>query len=142
MFTNEQIGQRLEARRIELDLTMQEVASRVGVARSTVQRYEKGKISKIKLPVIESFAVALNVNPSWLIGKSEDKCAAQPENSRNTLSLEIRSSSNDALTQEEAELLRKYRRLDTRGKSAVMNVLNHEFDSLPGEKSDSVAKNA
>lgn len=142
MFTNEQIGRRLESRRLELNLTMQEVASRVGVARSTVQRYEKGKISKIKLPVIESFAAALSVNPSWLIGKTEDKCVVRTESGRSVISLEVRSLSNDVLTQEESELLRKFRSLDSRGKSAVWNVLNHEFESLPGEKANSASKEA
>ena len=76
MISNIEIGRRLEDRRLELRLTMDEVANMVGIAKSTVQRYEKGKIGKIKLPVIESFASALNVNPNWLIGKSNEKNVA------------------------------------------------------------------
>lgn len=46
------------------------------------------------------------------------------------------------LTRDEIDLIRKYRRLDDRGKSAVLNVLNHEYESLPGEKANSSLKEA
>lgn len=66
------IGNRIKQRRLSLGLTLGEVASKIGVAISTIQRYEAGTISKIKLPVIQAIAGALSVNPAWLIGKSED----------------------------------------------------------------------
>lgn len=46
------------------------------------------------------------------------------------------------LSAEEQDLLCKFRCLDDRGKSAVLNVLNHEYESLPGEKANSATKNA
>lgn len=46
------------------------------------------------------------------------------------------------LSSEEQDLIRKYRCLDDRGKSAVLNVLNHEYDSLPGEKAKTTPKEA
>lgn len=70
--TNLEIGIRIAERRMQLGLTMDDVAQKIGVAKSTIQRYETGQIQKIKLPVIESIASALSVNPAWLIGKSED----------------------------------------------------------------------
>ena len=72
MLSNTEIGARIEKRRLSLGLTMDDIASRIGVAKSTVQRYEKGQISRIKLPVIESIASALGVNPDWLIGNTDD----------------------------------------------------------------------
>lgn len=72
MLTNTEIGARIQSRRNNLGLTMDDVATKVGVARSTIQRYETGQINKIKLPVIESIAAALNVNPSWLIGNTDN----------------------------------------------------------------------
>lgn len=67
------IGERLKYARDELrGMSLQDVAEASGVARSTVQRYETAKIQNIKLPVVESFARVLNVNPAWLIGKSDD----------------------------------------------------------------------
>lgn len=64
---NKQIGNRIKNRRKELKFTLQEIADVVGVASSTIQRYENGRISQLKLPVLESIAKAINVNPVWLI---------------------------------------------------------------------------
>lgn len=72
MPTNYEIGQRIKARRQELDLTLDEVAHQIGLAKSTIQRYENGKIEKLKLPVVEAIANALNVNPAWICCKTDD----------------------------------------------------------------------
>lgn len=82
--TNIELGLRIAERRQQLGLTMDHVAQQVGVAKSTIQRYETGQIKRIKLPVIESIAAALKVNPDWLIGNTDDpipKTASQPESS-------------------------------------------------------------
>lgn len=65
------IGARIEQRRKNLGMTLDNIAQEIGVAKSTVQRYEKGTIEKIKLPVLESIARALDVNPAWLCFKSD-----------------------------------------------------------------------
>lgn len=64
-----EIGKRIKERRQELNLTLQQVADKVKVNKSTIQRYESGNIKDVKLPIIESIANALDVNPLWLIGK-------------------------------------------------------------------------
>lgn len=74
---NKQIGERIALRRKQLDLTLDDIALEIGVARSTVQRYEKGNIKKVKLPVIEAIARVLHVNPSWLCCKSDDMTFSQ-----------------------------------------------------------------
>lgn len=66
------IGKRMRDRRLELGYSLEEVAASVGVATSTIQRYEAGRISQPKMPVIEVIARALDVSPAWLIGKSND----------------------------------------------------------------------
>lgn len=73
MATPKEIGLRIEQSRKEAGLTLSDIADAIGVARSTVQRYEKGEINKIKLPVIEAIANVLKVNPSWLIYKTDDR---------------------------------------------------------------------
>ncbi|MCI9468859.1 MAG: helix-turn-helix domain-containing protein [Oscillospiraceae bacterium] len=72
MVTPQEIGLRIETRRKELSLTLSEIANSIGVAESTVQRYEKGRIENIKLPVIEAIANVLNVNPAWIVCKTDD----------------------------------------------------------------------
>lgn len=65
-------GDRIKQRRLELGLKLSDVAEEVGVATSTIQRYEKGLIRSAKLPVIESIAHALYVNPAWLTLHTDD----------------------------------------------------------------------
>ena len=66
------LGSRIAFARKIRGKTLDEVARSVGVHKSTIQRYEKSEYANPKLPVIESIARALSVNPAWLIGKSED----------------------------------------------------------------------
>ena len=65
------LGNRLKQKRLELQMTQGDIAEQIGVAVSTVQRYEKGQIDKIKLPVVEAIARVLEVSPEWLIGKTD-----------------------------------------------------------------------
>ncbi len=69
--TNIEIGARIKFARDLRKSTLDDIAKKVGVTKSTIQRYENGKISSIKIPVVESIAAALNVNPAWIVGKSE-----------------------------------------------------------------------
>lgn len=73
---NEAVGRRILLRRTQLNLTLDDIANEIGVARSTIQRYEKGTIQKLKLPVIEAIARALMVDPAWLYCKTDDMCPA------------------------------------------------------------------
>ncbi len=52
-------------------LTLEELAKKVGLNKSTVQRYEKGRIQSPKQPVVRALAAALEVNYAWLCGESE-----------------------------------------------------------------------
>lgn len=67
------LGDRIKERRLELDMTQGDVAKEIGVATSTIQRYETDSIGKIKLPVVEAIARVLRVSPDWLIGKTDEK---------------------------------------------------------------------
>lgn len=69
--TNIEIGNRIKHARNLRNATLDNIAQKVGVTKSTIQRYETGKINTIKIPVVESIAAALNVNPLWILGKSD-----------------------------------------------------------------------
>ena len=72
MIDRVQMGIRMAQARAERGLTLKDVASGIGVAASTIQRYEKGQFENIKMPVIEAIADALSVNPAWLTGHTND----------------------------------------------------------------------
>lgn len=68
-----EIGKRIHDRRVELNMTQEDLGQAVGMNKSTVQRYETGQVKKIKLPILETIARKLNVSPEWLSLKSDDK---------------------------------------------------------------------
>lgn len=62
------IGERIRERRLDLGLTLEDVAKKSGVSRQTIQRYESGVISNIPSDRIEKIAESLRVSPSYLMG--------------------------------------------------------------------------
>lgn len=66
-----EIGNRIEKSRKAVGMTQEELANTLGLNKSTIQRYESGKIEKIKLPIIEAMANALGVRPEYLASKSD-----------------------------------------------------------------------
>jgi len=66
------IGKRAKARRKELGLTLDYMAEKLDVNKSTIMRYEKGVIDNTKRLVIEGLATALHVTPEYLRGETDD----------------------------------------------------------------------
>ena len=61
-----EIGRRIKKSREKADLTQEELGNALGLNKSTIQRYESGKVARIKLPVLEAIAIELGVNPEYL----------------------------------------------------------------------------
>lgn len=77
----EKIGNRIRYARGLQNVTLDDIAIKVSVAKSTIQRYESGKIVNPKIPVLHSIANALKVDPMWLIGKTNDMISKKGETS-------------------------------------------------------------
>ena len=73
IFTAKQVGERIRERRTELNLTMPELGRRIGVNKSTIQRYEADGVNPTRSMIINGLAEALLTTPEWLTGLSEDK---------------------------------------------------------------------
>lgn len=67
------IGVRLKASREQNDLTIKDVATRIGLSTSTISRYENGIVENVSLPTMQMLADLYKVNVLWLLGKSEDR---------------------------------------------------------------------
>lgn len=61
------IGQRIQQRRKEINMSADELAKKLGIDRSTIYRYENGDIKKIPLDILEPIAKALNTTPTYLM---------------------------------------------------------------------------
>lgn len=62
------VGERIKQRRKDLKMSADELATSVGVSRSTIFRYEKGDIEKVGPDVLKKIADRLNVSPADLMG--------------------------------------------------------------------------
>lgn len=65
----------IKKRRLELGLTMADVAQLVGVSEATISRWESGDIANMKRDKIVSLAQALHVSPSFIMGWDEPSTA-------------------------------------------------------------------
>ena len=95
----------IKNRRLELNMTLDEVSRKLGVSKPTLQRYESGVISNIPFDKIERLAYILEVAPDWLMGWN-----------------------NNYLTESEKKLLDKYNSLDDMGKHTVNIILEMEMN--------------
>lgn len=69
-------NERIKEKRIELGITLSQVAARLGVTEATAQRYESGSIKSIPCDKICVYADFLNISPSYIMGW-EDSFSAE-----------------------------------------------------------------
>lgn len=105
-----ELYENIRKRRIELGLTQEDLAKKIGYRSiSTIAKIERG-INDIPQSKIKAFADALNTTPGELMGEVEPP------------------TPTIKLTQQEEAHIKKYRQLNADGKSRVDYVLNMEFD--------------
>lgn len=105
---------RLRQARERLGLTQGELAKRLGCTKSAIGNYENG-VSSPKEEILLKLFDVLEVDPNFLFQDS----FLLP---------------GDSFSSFEVEIIKKYRALDERGKSAVMAVLDHEYKTAKGEQ--------
>lgn len=90
------IGSKIKARRKELNLTQEELASMTGyTTRSTINKIEQ-EINDIPLSKVSVFAKALNTTPSYLMGwEDENNVDMDMRNNSGTISNNIGSESSE-----------------------------------------------
>lgn len=91
---------RIKARRLQLGMTGESLAQKIGVSKTTIYRYENGDIEKIPLNSLEPIANALNTTVAYLMGW-DDKKTPIPENEDGRINLD----ELDDMTAESIQLL-------------------------------------
>lgn len=67
------LKENIKSKRLELGLTLEEVANKIGVKKPTLQRYESGVISNIPSDKIEALAEIFDISPAYLMGWEDEK---------------------------------------------------------------------
>lgn len=91
------VGKRIKERRIELNISVDELAKRLNKNRTTVYRYEKGDIENLPMDILGPLAKALNTTPAYLMGWD-----SKPNSTINTITDYYKLSTED-LTRGELE---------------------------------------
>lgn len=68
-----ELANKLRTKRLENNLSLQEVADKLGISKVTVSRYETLDITNIPSDKIEGMAKLYNTTPAYLMGWEEDK---------------------------------------------------------------------
>lgn len=98
------IGERIKARRQELGMSAEQLASKIGVSPATIYRYENNDISHMGVDKLPPIAAALATTPGCLMGwEPESWCGKAP-----------------AACEGEQELVMLYRSLNQTGRSTVL----------------------
>lgn len=96
--------------RLEKNMTLEQVASVVGVGKSTVRKWETGMIANMKRDKIALLATALGTTPAFLMGWNEEtektNAPREPE-----------------LTEGEAALLELFRRVPEDSQQMVLDMI-------------------
>lgn len=69
---SENVKEIIKERRLQLGLTMKDVADSVGVSEATVSRWESGDIENMRRDKISKLAEALKISPAVLMGWEEE----------------------------------------------------------------------
>ncbi|MBR4442551.1 MAG: helix-turn-helix transcriptional regulator [Clostridia bacterium] len=67
------VGERIRARRNELGITAEQLASKLNVHHSTIYRWENGGIEKVDAGMLMLIADELHTTPTALMGMEEEK---------------------------------------------------------------------
>lgn len=160
MSANE-IGRRLKKARLDAELTQKEVAIKLGITYQAISNYERG-INRVDTDTLSRLCSLYGIEitdllrtPAWDDRMFEAYRNANNEDDRQYYirlwgcPAELIEAENNRrepdlspLTPEDEELLYKFHRLDERGRAVVLSVLNHEYESLPGEKASPTPKEA
>ena len=99
------IGNKIRNRRLELGLTLEAVAQKVGVGKATVQRWESGLIENMRRDKIVKLANALNTTPEFILGIEDKKELIVPQNLKDVL---VAAYGEADWTQEKVDEINEY----------------------------------
>lgn len=74
----QEIMSRMKNRREELNMSYQTLSDKVGISKSTLQRYETGYIKNMPVDKLEDIAKALCVSPAYLMGWDDKNSIEEP----------------------------------------------------------------
>lgn len=106
------IGQRIQERRKELNLSIEEIAKRLNKNRTTVYRYERGDIGNLPLETLKPLAEILETTPAYLMGWEDktDEDVREPTRDSSHVTNLVDIVNTEEFTDDECKCLIEYAR--------------------------------
>ena len=119
------MGERIKQCRLEKDLTMEELAEKVDVKKSAVNKWEKGLVQNLKRSTILKLAKLFEVSPNWLMGWEPVTTAVQSDQE-----ILNRLRFDNDITPRQKFLIQRYEEADERTRGAIDVMLGmNEFQN-------------
>ena len=99
-------GQRIKELRLSKNMSAETLGNLVGVAKTSIYRYESGYIEKMPTVVLAKLAKVLNVSPAYLMGWTDDKNAEDTISPKKQIALEMFESLNDDQLEQITDFMR------------------------------------
>ena len=113
-------------------ITMKQLGANFGLAESTISQYENGKRQPDNDTLIK-LSSFFGVTVGYILGAEKSTPA---DGGKRAFGEDIN------LTKAELDMILKFRHLDERGRSAVLNTLEHEYTALIGEEASPLPRQA
>lgn len=107
-----EVNEIIKRRRLELELTLKDVAKVMGVTEATVSRYESGDIKNMGIDKIESLSRVLRCSPGFLMGWEDEPNKQE----MNVFKLDLT----------EMEVIRKFRTLNDGERAMFLRAIGVE----------------
>nr|DAK18258.1 MAG TPA: Repressor protein CI [Caudoviricetes sp.]DAT90667.1 MAG TPA: Repressor protein CI [Bacteriophage sp.] len=118
----DRVANNIKKYRKEKDMTIKDVAYRVGITEATMQKYEAGNIKKIDIEMLKKIADALCVRPENLTEWDKGEYKKQHEENQG---------------ERYAHLIRKYNQLSDGHKQAVLSLIDSLIECQESSKINS-----
>ncbi len=121
------LSRKIKQLRLERDMTLEQVATIVGVGKSTVRKWETGMIANMKRDKIALLAKALGTTPAYLMGWEDERTrfTHSMENYSVATSMLAQTNSPDQiiLTEGETALIELFRRIPEENQAMVLEMI-------------------
>lgn len=116
------MAERIKKRRIEMGYTQEELAAKLGLQKSAIEKYENGRVKNIKRSVISKMAEILDCPPSYLMGWSDNShsCEKNTGFDKDQDSIYILKDASSEHSEHERELLKIFTALNEGNRKKVI----------------------
>lgn len=125
------MGERIKYLRESIGMTQDELGEKIGVQKSAIVKYEKGKVENIKRSAIKTMAEIFNVSPCYLMGFDED------EDEIKTISKQVAllQAVQDQWGKDSVKMLELFTGLNPDGQKKSLNQLE-DLSEIPKYRKD------